>query len=147
MLVDYEHCLFTHLQISNRLNANTWQHTQCIHARVCPLLVPSGDENLERFNTEEKDQTLVCEETSPCKEKSVIANSPSPTAPINFSRRTSLVHMSLASIREYGHSWGGIGRTGAPPGAPLERSPAMMEGRNATMIFHRISTYRVLRWQ
>ena len=39
--------------------------------------------------------------------------------------------MSVARILEYGRPGGGIGRTGAPPGAPLERSAAMMEGKDA----------------
>ena len=41
----------------------------------------------------------------------------------------------MRTVFDFGGRGRGLGRTKRPPGAPLERSVAMMEGWNATKIF------------
>ena len=45
----------------------------------------------------------------------------------------------MRTVFDFGGRGRGLGRTKRPPGAPLERSVAMMEGWNATKIFRSFS--------
>ena len=49
----------------------------------------------------------------------------------------------MRTLVDFGGHGRGLGRTKRPPGAPLERSVAMMEGWNATKIFR--SNFPIMR--
>ena len=64
-----------------------------------------------------------------------IVISPPYTIAIASTRYHVFIYMSMRTVVDFGGRGRGLGRTKRPPGAPLERSVAMMEGWNATKIF------------